>query len=128
MCDQSLPVSRAAWTNWRKPTRLLYVVKDQIDTLPTADQLGRRNITPDEFTLILGRRYNRQKKAHGGQLPNKGIDQIEPSLSTADRLAAQHGVSSATVKRAGQYAVAIVEKAAPGETQNVPRTVDPRRC
>ena len=24
-----------------------------------ANQLGRRNITPDQFTLLLGRRYNR---------------------------------------------------------------------
>ena len=31
-----------------------------------ANQLGRRNITPDQFTLLLGRRYNRAKKSHGG--------------------------------------------------------------
>ena len=30
-----------------------------------ANQPGRRNITPDQFTLLLGRRYNRAKKANG---------------------------------------------------------------
>lgn len=85
-----------------------------------ANQLGRRNITPDQFTLLLGRRYNRQKQRLGGQLP-KGVDQIEPPVSTAEKLATEHGVSAATVKRAGQYAdaVAIVEKAVPGFSQAI---------
>ncbi len=81
-----------------------------------ANQLGRRNITPDQFTLLLGRRYNRAKKAHGGDRKSEeSRDQIDP-LKTADKLAKEHGVSPATVKRAGQYAEAIatVEKAIPG--------------
>ena len=43
--------------------------------------------------------------------------------NTAEKLATEHGVDERTVRRAGQYAdaVAIVEKAAPGETQDVPR-------
>ena len=36
-------------------------------------------------------------KLNGGQLP-KGIDQNDPSLSTAERIAGQHHVSPATVK------------------------------
>ena len=85
-----------------------------------ANQLGRRNITPDQFTLLLGRRYNRAKQKLGGQLP-KGVDQIEPPVSTAEKLATEHGVSPATVKRAGQYAeaVEIVEKAVPGFSQAI---------
>jgi hypothetical protein len=32
-----------------------------------ANQLGRRNLTPDQRTLLIGRRYNRTKKsAHDG--------------------------------------------------------------
>lgn len=41
--------------------------------------------------------------------------------STAETLATQHGVSPATVKRAGQFAdaVATIEQAAPGFTETV---------
>ena len=48
-------------------------------------------------------------------------DQIEPSANTAEKLAVEHGVSPATVKRAGQFAeaVAAVEKAVPGFAQSI---------
>lgn len=75
------------------------------------NQLGRRNLTPDQTALILGRKYNRTKKAQGAPVGNsnaeKQIAQNEPVVSTADKLAAQHGVSPATVKRAGQFADAV---------------------
>jgi hypothetical protein len=47
--------------------------------------------------LLIGRRHNRQKKA--AHRPEK-VAQIEPvnPQSTAERLAAQHGVSPATVE------------------------------
>jgi N6-adenosine-specific RNA methylase IME4 len=70
-----------------------------------ANQLGRRNLSPDAFKLALGRRYNRTKKAKGGTGANqhKQMGQIEPS-ATAEILARQHSVSAATVKRAGKFA------------------------
>lgn len=81
-----------------------------------ANQLGRRNLTRDQFTLLIGRRYNRAKKAAGGRADRDFSGaQIDPP-KTADRLATEHGVSPATVKRAGQFAEAVdaIEKAAPG--------------
>lgn len=77
------------------------VVMDWID----ANQLARRNLTADQFKLALGRRYNRTKKTKGGTGANqyKQMDQIEPS-ATAHKLAAEYGVSPATVKRAGKFA------------------------
>lgn len=74
-----------------------------------ANQLGRRNLSPSDFAMMLGRRYNRTKKAVGEHRGNQHLerDQNEPLPKTADRLAKQHGVSPATVKRAGQYAEAI---------------------
>ena len=72
-----------------------------------ANQLGRRNLTPDAFKLLLGRRYNRVKKApnDGGKGTSKGtVDQVDPRLSTAAKLAAEHGVSEPTVKRAAKFA------------------------
>ena len=75
-----------------------------------ANQLGRRNLSKDQYTLLLGRRYNRTKKAtnDGGKGTQKPtVDQNEPRLSTAQKLASKYGVSPATVKRAGEYAYAI---------------------
>jgi len=56
-------------------------------------------------TLLLGRRYNRTKKQ--GARTDLTSDQNDTKLQTAEVLAQQHGVSPATVKRAGQYAAAI---------------------
>ena len=76
-----------------------------------ANQLGRRNLHPNNFTLLLGRRYNRAKKAQGSN--NQHVqaksekDQFEPFQNTAEKLAVEHGVSPATVKRAGQYSEAL---------------------
>jgi hypothetical protein len=77
-----------------------------------ANQLGRRNLTPDAFKLALGRRYNRLKKAanDGGKGTPKGtVDQNDPQ-STAAKLAAEHSVSEATVKRAGKFAAEVAAK------------------
>ena len=77
-----------------------------------ANQLGRRNITPDQFTLLLGRRYNRAKKAQGGTGANQHVaqtGQIVQSASTAKKLAEEHGVDERTVRRAGQYAEAVAK-------------------
>lgn len=74
-----------------------------------SNQLGRRNLTPDQMSLLRGRRYNRMKKAHGGQIPGSRIVQNDPSLPTADILAKQHGVSPATIKRDGA-AAELLEK------------------
>ena len=73
-----------------------------------ANQLGRRNLTGDQASILRGRRYNRTKQSHGGQLP-KGRGQNDPSLlpKTAETLGKQHGVSSSTIKRDGKMAQAL---------------------
>ena len=70
-----------------------------------ANQLGRRNLTPDSFRLLLGRRYNRMKKAQGARGKQK-TGHFDPSSghATADSLAAEHGVTEKTVRRAGKFA------------------------
>lgn len=79
------------------------------------NQLGRRNLKPDQMTMLIGRRYNRAKKAVpnpqgiGGKSGKIVKDQNDPQQTTADRLAKEHGVSAPTVKRAGAF-VAAVEK------------------
>jgi len=85
------------------PRRVHGPAADWID----ANQLGRRNLSPDVMSLLRGRMYRRTKKPHGGQLPREGMGQNEPSLPTADRLAEEHGVSAPTIKRDGLFAASV---------------------
>ena len=72
-----------------------------------AHQLGRRNLTPAQMSLMRGRRYNRAKGQHGGDR-RSGVSRAQSDpLKTADRLAQEHGVSPPTIKRDGQYAEAV---------------------
>lgn len=64
------------------------------------NQLGRRNLSPDSFTHILGRTYKRLKRKEGRP---KKLGQNELVFSTAEYLAKRHGVSAATVKRAEKF-------------------------
>lgn len=74
-------------------------VADWID----ANQLGRRNLTPEQMRLIRGRRYNRTKKAPTGFADrNLSGGQNEQRESTADKLAKEYGVSNPTIRRDGQ--------------------------
>lgn len=73
------------------------------------NQLGRRNLTPDQMRMIRGRRYNREKAARGGdQKSPESKAQIDTSISTAERHAKDAGVSPATIKR-DAAAVAAIE-------------------
>ncbi len=66
------------------------------------NQLGRRNLTHDAFTMLLGRRYKRSKKQ--GRRTDLTSDQVEQrSVTTAESIAADHGVSPATVRRAEKF-------------------------
>jgi N6-adenosine-specific RNA methylase IME4 len=80
--------------------------RDEAEDWIDKNQLGRRNLTADAFTLLLGRRYNRAKKAEhdGGKGKKRSGDQNDHHLKTADKLASEHGVGSATVRRAGKFA------------------------
>ena len=66
------------------------------------NQLGRRNLTADSFTYLLGLDYKLEKKAHGKRGPEK-TDQNEQSFGTAQRIAKEVGVSPATVRRAEKF-------------------------
>lgn len=103
------------------------VTEMQFDTVTDAadwmdkNQLGRRNLHPDAFTLLLGRRFNRQKRQSAGAPPenknklgkNKGrrrenqLAQFGPIDSTAAKIGKEHGVGRNTVKRAGKFAEAV---------------------
>jgi len=83
------------------------------------NQLGRRNLHPDAASLLRGRLYNMRKKGDGQRGPQK-LDQNDPA-STAERLAADLGVSAPTIKRDGKFAeaVAILESYVPDLVERV---------
>lgn len=72
---------------------------DWIDT----NQLGRRNLTPEQLHLYLGRHYNRIKATHGGARRSSPQSEDLKEKSSVS-LAKQYGVSRATVERAGCFA------------------------
>jgi N6-adenosine-specific RNA methylase IME4 len=80
--------------------------RDEAEDWIDKNQLGRRNLTADAFTLLLGRRYNRakQSKAQAVQKARQAVIKMITAFKTADKLAAEHGVGSATVRRAGKFA------------------------
>jgi phage N-6-adenine-methyltransferase len=75
-----------------------------------AHQLGRRNLRPEQISLLRGRRYNRQKKKQGGTGFNQHTEQrgkFCPSAKTSEKIAKQAGVSPRTIKNDGRFAEAV---------------------
>jgi hypothetical protein len=72
-----------------------------------AHQLGRRNLSPDQMSLLRGRRYNRMKLPRFGNRQRDVAGTAKHQTITANLLAVEYGVSAATIKRDAQYAEAI---------------------
>jgi phage N-6-adenine-methyltransferase len=75
-----------------------------------AHQLGRRNLTPEQMSLLRGRRYNRLKSSHGGDRKSTGSScQFDNLIGerTSEQLAEELGVSPSTIHRDGQFAGAV---------------------
>jgi hypothetical protein len=90
-----------------KTQELFFGNRDNAKEWIIKNQLGRRNLSPKDFKLLVGQLYNQRKKLDGQRGPKK-LDQIEPA-STAEIVAAETGVSPATVKRAGTLAAKVEE-------------------
>jgi len=91
------------------------------------NQLGRRNLTPEQKYYLMGKQYAAEKAAHGGD--RKSSDAKSSSLNanlidstkTCDRIAAENGVSKDTIIRASKYmkGVEIAEELIPGLKQSI---------
>lgn len=74
------------------------------------NQLGRRNLTPQQKKYLIGQRYDAEKKTHGGDrksnLPESSgqNDHLIAAQKTRERIASETGTSESYVKRADQYA------------------------
>jgi phage N-6-adenine-methyltransferase len=69
------------------------------------NQLGRRNLDARQMSLLRGRRYNRTKKQ--GERTDITSGQNVQKLTTAESLAAEHGVDEKTIRRDGKFAEAV---------------------
>jgi len=71
----------------------------------TNRQLARRNLTDEQRLLVLGRMYERQKKAATG-FADRDMSgaQNKHRQKTAEKIASLAGVGQATVRRAAEFA------------------------
>lgn len=81
------------------------------------NQLGRRNLSPERKKFLLGKEYESTKLAVGGQPGNCNKvnrcdqnDHIDSEKRTCERIAVEHGVGSATVRRAEKYSRGISQR------------------
>jgi hypothetical protein len=70
-----------------------------------ANQMARRNLTPEGVSYLRGLRYLAEKQSHGGD--RRAAKGRNVRLSTAERLAAEFRVSDKTVKRDAHFAKAV---------------------
>lgn len=72
-------------------------------------QRDRRNLTPDQLALVMGRHYNRVKlpaTEKGKPRPHRLQNEADPA-PTRERIAALYGVGDSTIERAGKFAAAV---------------------
>lgn len=93
------------------------------------NQLGRRNLTPQQKKYLVGQRYEAEKMAHGGDRKSAAAkstvqnEQLKPKSAavTRQRIADDTGTSESYVMRAGWYAQGVdaAEDALPGIKQEI---------
>ena len=94
------------------------------------NQLGRRNLTPEQKKYLIGKQYEAEKKSHGANDGFRGNQHdlvsaekrhLPSSGQTCMRIAKENGVGKTYVKDAEQYAKGIdaAEEAIPGIKQSV---------
>ena len=71
------------------------------------NQLGRRNLSPADYKLLVGQLYNQRKTTQGGDKKSKG--KTCTLINTAEQIASETGVSPRTVKSAGKLAAKVEE-------------------
>jgi hypothetical protein len=70
------------------------------------NQLGRRNLTNEQKSYLIGKRYENEKQKLGGQI-SKGIGKNFLPVSTAEKIAEEVGLSDRQVKINEQFAQGV---------------------
>ena len=91
------------------------------------NQLGRRNLTPEQKYYLMGKQYEAEKAAHGGDRKSSDAKSSSQSANlvdnakTCDRIAEENGVSKDTVIRASRFTkgVEIAEFLIPGMREKI---------
>lgn len=92
------------------------------------NQLGRRNLTPEQKKFLIGKQYHSEKSTRGGnhgnqytQVANCQIDNLPPVENTTERIAKENNVSPSFVIRAEQFmkTVELMEKYCPGIQEEI---------
>jgi len=68
------------------------------------NQLGRRNLTPEQQSYLRGKRYESEKQQHGG---NRKASSQNANLKTSDALAEAYKVSKDTIIRDAKFAKGV---------------------
>ena len=90
-------------------------------------QLGRRNLRPEHFKYLIGRRYSAEKQIKrlrdekGQYLPGGHDDHLDDGLKTSERIAQEIGKSERYVRRAENFAdgLDIADEIMPGAKEKV---------
>lgn len=91
------------------------------------NQLGRRNLTPEDRKYLIGKQYEAEKLTVGGQIgnQNRAIRSTQngnfENLKTCERIAQENNVGKNTVVRAEQFAKGVdaAEEAVPGARKEI---------
>lgn len=78
------------------------------------NQLGRRNLTPEQRRYLIGKQYDSEKLSHGGNRGNQHGKvasshggNLPNSVKTCERIAQENGIGRNTVLRSAAYAKAV---------------------
>ena len=91
------------------------------------NQLGRRNLTPEQRRYLVGKQYEAEKLAHGGSRKMEGEqpschgDNLMGQPKTCERIAQENGVNWRSVIRSEKFAqnVDAAEAAVPGTREKI---------
>lgn len=80
------------------------------------NQLGRRNLTDEQRTYLIGKQYEAQKMTSGGDRKSSAQSGHLIGGKTKDIIARKHGIGSTSVQRAEQFSKGLdaAESAFPG--------------
>jgi len=94
-----------------KTQELRFGNRDKVKEWIIKNQLGRRNLSPKDYTLLVGMLYNQRKKNVGAPKGNENAGKQKGKSctlpTTAEQVAVETGVSPRTVKSAGKLATAV---------------------
>ena len=98
--------------------------REQVLVWICKNQLGRRNLTPEQKKFLIGKQYDAEKHDgfHGNQhtpsAPSGGVqnEHQRPAEKTCERIARENHVSASSVRRAALFAqgVDLADKLCPG--------------